>query len=337
MMIGALSSCQSAADYSFYSLSYPSYTNSDFDFDYAYGDKRKLAEYEIRREYFTDTPVAFDGVWLNPANYNEDEETDTFYHPTGSYDSQDLSEETIEFLPYRDDLAELIEGFPNGEITDRTDLEAILDQAGTNDATIVRQEIEYEETALYHDYESGPYYAFNNFHKVETMTLRRYLDPLVSGTGGGHIEYQDGFDESYSAIEQIRATGYFVYEMRDETFPPGSTSASDYKITTPRVIGNYHDALLLGGGASSARFIAETLATYDELMNPLSESYNSNYAYVLSGTKTDDDLVIKLENQVQPHVNDLDEEVYGLDLAYEFTIVDGIVIELTAHQTYWTN
>jgi hypothetical protein len=337
LLISALSSCQSSASASFYSLSYPSYENSDFDFSYAYGDKRKLAEYQLHREYYEETPEAFTGTLLNPANYPEDEETDAFYQPTGSYDEQDLSEELIEFAPYQVGLADLIDGFPDGEITDSLDLETILDNAGLNDSIITRQEIYHEETALYHDYENGPYYAFNNFHKEETTTLRRYTDPLLSGAGLGIIEYQDGFDDSYSFNEQIRATGYYIYEMHDETFPAGSTSAADYKITTPRVPGNYHNALLLGGGGTSARFITGTLELYDELTNPFSEAYNANYSFELYGMKTSSAVTINLETHVLPHYTDEDEEVYGMDLVYEFVIVEGVVTEQSAFQTYWTN
>ncbi len=336
-LIGALSSCQSSQGYSFFSLSYPSYTNSDFDFDYAYGDKRKLAEYQITREYFEDTLTTFDGVLLNPANYPEDEDSSTYYSPTSSYDALDLSDEWIEFPPYQDDLAALIEGLPEGAINDLEVLQSVLDQSSSNDSLIVRQAIDYEETSLYHDYENGDYYAFNNFHKTETMTLRRYADPLVSGSGSGHIEYQDGFDDEYTVAEQIRANGYFIYEMRDETFPPGSTSAVDYKITTPRVAGNYLSALLIGGGGAASRFINELMTLYDNLSNPDSETYNPHYAYELSGIKTASDFVMSLQAHVEPHYDDADEEVYGMDLDYEFTIVEGIVTQVMAHQVYWTN
>ncbi len=336
-LIGALSSCQSSQGFSFFSLSYPSYTNSDFDFDYAYGDKRKLAEYQITREFFEETPILFEGVLLNPANYPEDEDASAFYNPTGSYEADDLSDEWIDFPSYQDDLATLIEGLPEGDITDPEVLQSVLDQSGSNDALIVRQEIDYEETALYHDYENGVYYAFNNFHKTETMTLRRYADPLVSGSGSGQIEYQDGFDDAYTVTEQIRANGYFIYEMRDETFPPGSTSAVDYKITTPRVPGNYMAALLIGGGGAAARFIGELTTMYDQLSYPESETYNPNYAYELSGIKTASDFIMSLQAHVEPHYDEADEEVYGMDLDYEFTIADGIVAQVTAHQVYWAN
>jgi hypothetical protein len=185
---------------------------------------------------------------LNPANYPEDEDASAFYNPTGSYEADDLSDEWIDFPSYQDDLATLIEGLPEGDITDPEVLQSVLDQSGSNDALIVRQEIDYEETALYHDLKRV-YYAFNNFPKTE-----RYLKgdtPTRSCRDRARPDrIQDAFDDAYTAPSKSEPTEMSFTRCVMKHFPRQHLGRrlQDHDAAGPGIIWRS----LIGGGGAAA-------------------------------------------------------------------------------------
>jgi hypothetical protein len=342
MIIVLASSCESSGSLSWYSYSYPSYETSLFDFNPIFGSKRKLAEYFITRDFSQVEAGIYDGVLLNPANYPEDEEADPYYRinqeeeTSSSVEPIDYSDEVIEFAPQNYELANLIDSFTDGEL-DSDDIDSIINSLDINDDFINHQTIEFESIILYHDFFNGQYYAFNNNYEVENRSLTRYENDIIAGSGNATILYQDGFSHSYTIEEQILATGFKIYEMRDETFPPGSTLAEDYKITSNRVSGNYKQALTLGGGGRAIRFISERIEEYETAKSESSEQFASMYSYQLDGSKQGDEVSLVFTSHIDQHIDETNSDVYEMDLSYEITIEGGILTRIASHQTYWSN
>ncbi len=332
-----LTSGCASSDTSLYSISYPSYETSLFDFNPIVGDRRKLAEYSLDRTFDITTPGDYEGTLLNPANYAEDENAEVFYRPDESElppEPSDMSEETISFSGHDDTLALLIDSFNVG-ILSTAEIESLLEVVDSNDDEINHYEATYAETILYHDFLEGPYYGYKNQHKTEIKNVTRYDNAIVHGTGTGHIIYQDGYEQDYALAEQIRATGYKIYEMRDETYPTGSTLARDYKRTSDRITGNFKDALQVGGGGRAKRFIADQTETYTPFVDTESLTFNPAYSFEVTAEKRIDDTILTFSVHIDQHIDSEGEDVYEMELNYEVVIVSGVIDAHHLVQTYW--
>jgi len=339
LLVGILSSCQSSTSQSTLSISYPSYYNSKFDFTAIFGSKRKLAEYQIERNYRTVESSAFAGTILNPANYLEDLEADVFYRPEESETSEepiDYTDEVLEFIDFQTTLGDFVDALAPGPLS-QDDTDQLLGMLNANDDVINQYDETYLETILYHDFFDGYYYAYNNSHKIENKTYTRYADNILNADGQGIIYYQDGFDFSYTLTEQIWATGFKIYDMRDETFPAGSTKAEDYRRTSDRVSGNLKLAIQTGGGSRTQRFIANRLEELQPFIDPLSPTYSTNYSYSITAEKFEDNLVLTYQSHIDEHFDRNSELIYEMDIVYDATIEGGVVTNATMAQVYWKN
>jgi len=337
-----LLSCSSIS-YSIYPSSDPSYHSDDFDFNPVFGTKRKLAEYRFEREFSHIDAGNFLGTQLNPRNYPEDETVEPFYRPeiiesedSSSIEPVDYSDETIEFDEFNPILSDTISPFSEGELSE-TDIDTLLSVLDQNDDYANKQDTTFYETILHNDYFGGAYYAYNNSHKIETKSLIRYDDAIVSGTGSGIIYYQDGFNHEYTLVEQIRATGFYIYEMRDETFSSGSTNARDYKRTSQRIEGNFKSALGLGAGSRMLRFINRRFEEYGQFLDPESETYSPYYQYSLTGTKDAEATILTFDLHIDEHVSSEPKDVYETELRYQISIVDGFIALEQSSQIFWVN
>ncbi|HOJ44604.1 MAG TPA: hypothetical protein PK340_01015 [Bacilli bacterium] len=342
MVAPFLVACDTSS-YSVYPSSNPSYSSPDFDFNPIFGTKRKLAEYRVEREFEHVDEGMFDGTLLNPRNYPEDTTVVPHYRPevdeeqtSSTLEPIDYSDELITFRSFDSILSDTIAGLSLGELSD-TQIDALLSVLDGNDDYINKQTTTYYETILHNDFLNDAYNGYNNSHKIETKQLVRYDDAIVHGTGSGIIYYQDGFNHEYTLVEQIRATGFLIYEMRDETFPSGSTSARDYKRTSTRVAGNYQAALGLGGGARMKRFLQRRYEEYSQFTDPESETYSPYYSYSITGEKTEQMTTIAFDLHIDQHVSSEPKDVYEMDLHYEISIVDGLIVSEHSSQVFWAN
>lgn len=342
IFVPLLLACDTSS-YAVYPSSDPSYSSPDFDFNPIFGTKRKLAEYRFEREFDHVSPGVFMGTLLNPRNYPEDTTVVPHYRPevdeqenSSSAEPIDYSDEIISFKGFDSILSDTINAFSEGELSN-TQLETLLAVLDQNDDYVNKQTTTYYETILHNDFFSGAYFGYNNSHKIETKQVIRYDDALVHGSGSGIIYYQDGFNHEYTLLEQIRATGFLIYEMRDETFPSGSTSARDYKRTSQRVEGNYKAALGLGGGARMLRFIERSIDEYGAFTDPESETYSPYYSYSISGLKTAEETTVAFDLHIDQHVSSEPKDVYEMELRYEITIVNGLIVSENSSQVFWAN
>ncbi len=335
-----LSGC-STSNISFYSTSNPSYWSPYFDFNPVFGKQRKLSEFYILRTYHVGEESNFDGTLLNPRNYEDDGEV-PFYRSSELSDSSsshmpiDYSDEVIEFMGHDATLANLIATYNVGALSP-VQIDDLLNNLATNDDIVNFEEIDFTETIYYHDFFSGPYYAYNNYHKIENVQSSRYDNQIVHGTGTGTIYYQDGFVDEYSLVEQIRSDGYFIYEMRDETYPDTSNRETDYKRVSPRTDGNFKDALRLGGGGRALRWLDKRAENYGPYIDGTKPGYQNFYALSLTATKTTISTNITYHLQVSQHIGENNTAVYNMDLLYIVTITNGIVSSIEQLQTYSVN
>lgn len=339
LFIAFLSSCTSSVTISFYSFSYPSYTSPAFDFNPIFGTKRKLSEYEITRSFGLVESTLFEGPVLNPQNYAEDETGDPYYREDESSivaEPIDYSEEEIIFEGQNNILHDFLETRQGGSLSEVeiTELFDILDQ---NDEIINHQEVVSSETILYHGFLDGQQYSYNNYHKIEQRELTRFDNDIIDGSGSGIVYFQDGFEHEYTLTEQIQATGFKVYEIRDETFPSGSTSAFDYKISSMRQPGMFKQALTMGGGGRAKRFITDTLEIYAPYLDYESDDFSEYYSYDITSEKTEEKTTVTFTLQIDQHLEAETKMVYEMDLIYEIIIEDGIVTTIHAHQVTWAN
>ena len=339
LLSSLFNACQRPSQESIYSQPDPSYYNPNYDFNPIFGTRRKLAQYEIERTYMMVAAGDFSGTLLNPANYPEDTEADVFYRPEPSSEVTepvDYSDEEIAFAGFDSTLGDFISTLAEGQLSE-ADLDELMSLLDSNDDIVNSYDQEYLETILYHDFFNGAYYGFNNSHRIETKTMTRYDNHIVNGAGTGIIYYQDGYDHSYTLDEQTRATGFKIYEMRDETFPQGSTSAEDYKRTSDRVEGNFKQALQVAGGGRTIRFINDRIDEFTPFMNPSLVTYNANYSYELTAVKASESVSLMLECHIGEHIDGDGEPVYEMELTYEAVIENGIVGRAHMSQTYWKN
>ena len=342
MLAPMMFSCASTS-YPINSSSNPSYSSPYFDFNPFFDGKRKLAEYRFERTFEHIEAGNFGGTLLNPRNYPEDTSTTPHYRSeiiedenSSSTEPIDYSEEPIVFDGFKSVIADTITTFNHGQLGD-TDIEELLVILNQNDDFANKQTTTFNETILHHGFFNDPYYAFNNSHKIETKSLTRYDNDIVHGTGEGTIYYQDGFKHDYTLVEQIRATGFLIYEMRDETFPSGSTSAKDYKRTSIRVAGNYQSALGLGGGARMQRFIERRIEEYGPFTDPESATYSPYYQYSITGYKGENETTLTFQLHIEQHVGTNNANVYEMQLVFGVTIEDGFITSERSHQVYWAN
>jgi hypothetical protein len=312
----------------------PSWVNS-IDFNPVYGNHYKLAEYSSNRSYSSNENGIFDGRILNPVNYKEDEDTQTWYQIDidDTDDQNDYSDENIVFNGYNTQIEQYLSDIEEGFL-ETEQIINLIDILDSNDDIINCSHNIYEETILYNNFFYGDYYEFNNYHRTENIEKKRYENNIVNSNIEGTILKPDGYTIDFTAIEQIWTDENNIYELYEETFPVGFALANNYKITTERGSENLKKALSISGGGIAKRWFEKYLVQYQEYTDETHEKYRLEYNYQIIATKQEQTTQISFSGfntQYQENEN----TIYEMELYYRVFIVGGTVFAIEANQIYW--
>lgn len=299
-----------------------------FNFDNQDDRGRILAQYIIERNFDYEEVEDYNGTHLNPDNYKEDKEKEVWYRED-DVEVGDYQDEIIEYHPYNPALKDLIDNYANGILNNR-EIEAIYALIDSNDDVINKVNQTYDELRLHHDVYFNEYYIFNNYYRHEDTTLIRYPNLIKVGEIIGSVLYQDNFYESFTAESQTIATPSTIIAMVDETFPPGSTNAVDYKTLTIRTPGNFKKALNLGAGINAKTWLDKHFEEYDKF-----QLTNNNYAYFVEGVKTSEQTSLSYHFRVKQHIDNTNTLQWEMDIDYTLYIEEGIVRKVEIAQKYW--
>jgi hypothetical protein len=135
---------------------------------------------------------------------------------------------------------------------------------------------------------NNPYYWFNNYLREEEGIVRRYPNEVMFGEGTIHITFQTNIIINPTYQSQRHGDDTTIYEIYDETYPPGFFGAQDYQYRTPRVPGNLKHALTMGPATllrdTWRQLKDQQVPTNIPLVNKLSEM-----TIQLKATKTESD------------------------------------------------
>lgn len=325
LLVVTLSSCWGGTPSSASSM----FSFSEFDyFNKIESNKTLRRQYVVHRQFSVQDHGDFTGSLLNPLNYPEDLTIQPYYRVANAIEG-DFSSENISFANKNNIILDYLLPLNNKRLSS-TELNGLLAILNQNDEFINTQSIFYYDRNLSEDLDQGSYYAFNNFFRQENSIFKRYQNNIVEGVGQGSILYQDGFDVEFSIQTQIFANESRIYQLRDETFPPGLRTAQDSKATSIRVTGNFKQALTIGGGGQAQRFIH----TYTSLYQSASLNLDPNqYAYTLRADTTPEQT--KITFYIYRPVAGLfqTQTLQDMTLTYEVYIREGVVTDIVARQS----
>jgi hypothetical protein len=241
-----LSGCQWATS----SISLPSVSssipipNNDF---IPYLNGRKFLIEQIKTfTYDTTTVAEFNELPLSKINYPTNQDRVTPYAVEDAV-AGEFGNQTITFdLSGQPDARDTLASMAVGDVDSETETLALLEQLTLSDEVFNQRISQTKERNLSHAYLESDYYWFNHYVLEESMTIQRYPNHILYGTGSQVKTFQTEVSIPVGVQYQLYADTSMIYEIRDETYPSNFFGARDVKFETIRTQGNLKKALTLG-------------------------------------------------------------------------------------------
>jgi hypothetical protein len=241
-----LSGCQWATS----SISLPSVSssipipNNDF---IPYLNGRKFLIEQIKTfTYDTTTVAEFNELPLSKINYPTNQDHVTAY-AVEDVVAGDFGNQTITFdLSGQPDARDTLASMAVGDVDSETETLALLEQLTLSDEVFNQRISQTKERNLSHAYLESDYYWFNHYVLEESMTIQRYPNHILYGTGSQVKTFQTEVSIPVGVQYQLYADTSMIYEIRDETYPSNFFGARDVKFETIRTQDNLKKALTLG-------------------------------------------------------------------------------------------
>ena len=241
-----LSGCQWATS----SISLPSVSssipipNNDF---IPYLNGRKFLIEQIKTfTYDTTTVAEFNELPLSKINYPTNQDRVTAYAVEDAV-AGEFGNQTITFdLSGQPDARDTLASMAVGDVYSETETLALLQQLTLSDEVFNQRISQTKERNLSHAYLESDYYWFNHYVLEESMTIQRYPNHILYGTGSQVKTFQTEVSIPVGVQYQLYADTSMIYEIRDETYPSNFFGARDVKFETIRTQDNLKKALTLG-------------------------------------------------------------------------------------------
>ena len=241
-----LSGCQWATS----SISLPSVSssipipNNDF---LPYLNGRKFLIEQIKTfTYDTTTVAEFNELPLSKINYPTNQDRVTAYAVEDAV-AGEFGNQTITFdLSGQPDARDTLASMAVGDVGSEMETLALLQQLTLSDEVFNQRTSQTKERNLSHAYLESDYYWFNHYVLEESMTIQRYPNHILYGTGSQVKTFQTEVSIPVGVQYQLYADTSMIYEIRDETYPSNFFGARDVKFETIRTQDNLKKALTLG-------------------------------------------------------------------------------------------
>jgi hypothetical protein len=241
-----LSGCQWATS----SISLPSVSSSipipNNDFIPYLNGRRFLIEQIKTFTYDTTTVAEFNELPLSKINYPTNQDRVTAYAVEDAV-AGEFGNQTITFdLSGQPDARDTLASMAVGDVGSEMETLALLQQLTLSDEVFNQRISQTKERNLSHAYLESDYYWFNHYVLEESMTIQRYPNHILYGTGSQVKTFQTEVSIPVGVQYQLYADTSMIYEIRDETYPSNFFGARDVKFETIRTQDNLKKALTLG-------------------------------------------------------------------------------------------
>lgn len=241
-----LSGCQWATS----SISLPSVSSSipipNNDFIPYLNGRKFLIEQVKTFTYDTTTVAEFNELPLSKINYPTNQDHVTAYAVEDAV-AGEFGNQTITFdLSGQPDARDTLASMAVGDVDSETETLALLQQLTLSDEVFNQRISQTKERNLSHAYLESDYYWFNHYVLEESMTIQRYPNHILYGTGSQVKTFQTEVSIPVGVQYQLYADTSMIYEIRDETYPSNFFGARDVKFETIRTQDNFKQALTLG-------------------------------------------------------------------------------------------
>jgi hypothetical protein len=241
-----LSGCQWAKS----SISLPSVSSSipipNNDFIPYLNGRRFLIEQIKTFTYDTTTVAEFNELPLSKINYPTNQDRVTAYAVEDAV-AGEFGNQTITFdLSGQPDARDTLASMAVGDVGSEMETLALLQQLTLSDEVFNQRTSQTKERNLSHAYLESDYYWFNHYVLEESMTIQRYPNHILYGTGSQVKTFQTEVSIPVGVQYQLYADTSMIYEIRDETYPSNFFGARDVKFETIRTQDNLKKALTLG-------------------------------------------------------------------------------------------
>ena len=249
-----LSGCQWATS----SISLPSVSSSipipNNDFIPYLNGRRFLIEQIKTFTYDTTTVAEFNELPLSKINYPTNQDRVTAYAVEDAV-AGEFGNQTITFdLSGQPDARDTLASMAVGDVGSEMETLALLQQLTLSDEVFNQRISQTKERNLSHAYLESDYYWFNHYVLEESMTIQRYPNHILYGTGSQVKTFQTEVSIPVGVQYQLYADTSMIYEIRDETYPSNFFGARDVKFETIRTQDNLKKALTLGPATEMVGF-----------------------------------------------------------------------------------
>lgn len=244
LFIFILSSCRTTSLPSSSSLSTSIIPIPTNDFDSLVNGRNILKETRISQSYQQDNLNDLNPLPLLAVNFPRTNQVTAYTVANATLGS--FANQSINFANQEADARNLLINLPIGERVSQSIAETVLNTMKITDEKWNVQTTNLYHRDLSHVYFGSPYYWFNNYVIEESITTRRYPNQIVFGEGTQLKTFQTSVAIAIDIDYQIYAKEDMIFEIRDETYPPGFFGANDTKFETIRTEDNFKHALTLG-------------------------------------------------------------------------------------------
>jgi hypothetical protein len=218
--------------------------NNDF---LPYLNGKKFLVHQTKTFTYGTTSVSdLSEMFLSKVNYPTNEDFLTPYAVNGAVVGQ-FNNQTITFdSTQQPDARDTLASMTVGEVSSEVETIALLNQLTRSDEVFNQKTIVLKERNLSNAFFESDYYWFNHYVLEETMTIQRYPNQILYGTGQQVKTFQTEVSIPVGVQYQVYADDKMIYDIRDETYPSGFFGARDLKFETIRTQDNLKKALTLG-------------------------------------------------------------------------------------------